>query len=175
MTLRRWTFETLDGVSTYTFSFNPNAATSPHAKDSLEWFCQTDGTFVGLRTLAKPVDWSFSGVLRDQIQYNELVDWVTAHRTRVRLITDLPETLIVRLNGFSPDRTGPQRTNVPWRHTYTMKALVFSYEPGVSRTVSGPLGSTTLRAFAGSTGAATVAGPTTLVTVSALNGNVSTP
>ena len=125
MTFARWKLETLDASDTYTFAMNPNAMAPPHPADGVS-FTYTPNGYIGVRTPAQPVSWQFSGVLREQAQFDALVLWVTMHRTKVRLTTDLNEQLIVRLSGFTAERQASSR-HVPWRRTYSMKALVYSY------------------------------------------------
>ena len=125
MSFTRWKLETLDASASYVFAMNPNAMAPPHPADAVT-FAYTRNGYIGIRTPAVPVSWQFSGILREQAQYDALVLWVTTHRTKVRLTTDLNERLVVRLSGLSADRQASGR-NVPWRHTYTMKALVYSY------------------------------------------------
>lgn len=175
--MSRWTLQTLDGADSYTFAINPDHQDAPQNKDLINWSWNFQSGFAGIRAPKQPVLWHFSGVLRSQAQYDELIAWATTHRTKVRLTTDLPETLIIRITGFAPERTAPQRVAAPWRHTYSITALIFSSQPGVSNTVTAPTSTPalTLHAPAGSTGNATVLGTAVLSTVEAPDGAVSAP
>lgn len=174
--MRRWILETLDGAEQYTFPINPSSQDSPHPSDDVSWSCNTQptqATFAGLRTPAQPVDWSFTGVLRTQAQYDDMLAWA-GRRTKLRLITDLPETLIVRLLGFAPERTGPPRRNVLWRHTYQVKAKVYSYDSGIPAGVTAPRGSTVVAAPTGIV-QSTIFGLAASITTAAPAGTASSP
>lgn len=158
--VQRWTLATLDNSSSYVFEINPNAQTSPLPAPKIDWsyinFQGDTHGFTGLRKGRQPVEWSFSGVIRSQAQYDALLTWV-ASKTKLVLTTDLPERLVVRLKGLQLQRKGPQRTNVPWRHTYTVKALVYDY--GVPGTVPGVVAAATVTARAGVVAAPSVSLP----------------
>lgn len=126
--MSRWTFSTLDDSEVYHFPISPNAQTSPIQTAGHTWSWSP----VAQRYTAVPVtrtllSWSFSGVLHDQDHYTALGSWC-ARGTRIKVTTDLGEVLTVRLTQFVPSRKGPQRRRHPWRHQYTVKALLFSYE-----------------------------------------------
>ena len=145
MTFQRWKLETFDQSESYTFPINPNVMSSPIPAQSLTYNWAGDlrsrlygvggGTqtvmthsFVGTRAPRAPVQWSFGGVLYDEAHYAAMVEWIG--KGKVRLTTDLGEILQVRLTAFQPERKSPQRPRHPFRHHYTVKALVYFYNYG---------------------------------------------
>lgn len=120
----RWILRKLDNSATYTFHINPNDADTLVPSRPVSWFRGTNTDYVGNHQSRQPLPWQFSGVLREQAQYNEILVWF-GYRTKIELTTDLGQVLIVRLLSFSLDRRGPQRPGAPFRHTYVIKALVY--------------------------------------------------
>lgn len=125
----RWKLETLDAAESYTFEINPNAQDSPFLVRNVTW--DYNGPVLGWsgrRDGRLPKDWSFSGVLRSQAQYDALLVWV-GKRVKIKLTDDRGTVYTLRLTTFSPSQQGPARRNAPWRMTYTMRAMVYDVEP----------------------------------------------
>lgn len=127
----RWKLETLDYVSSYTFQVNPNDAETLVPPTPMSWSRGREVAvgsvlpiFVGNHQTQGPLPWQFSGVLRDEVQYDQMLGWL-GRGTKVRLTTDLGQVLIIRLLSFTPKRSGSQRRAAPFRHTYVIKALVY--------------------------------------------------
>jgi hypothetical protein len=80
-----------------------------------------NGAMRGTR-LDTPHDWTFSGVLLSQAQYQALDDWVQGHGM-CHLYDHLGREFLVRLKAFQPVRA--PRAKHPWRHTY--KCIVTTY------------------------------------------------
>lgn len=169
--MHRWTFTTLDGLSSYIVPINPNQAESPLREQALSWFLDSASGFTGMRSKRQPVQWSFSGVIRSQQHYEALMLWARK-REKVRILTDLDELLVVRITGFKPERKGPPRRGVEWRHTYRVDALIFSYDTGSGLVMqpaadapgqSATRGSVTAPAGTVTTNSANVVGPVAVI------------
>lgn len=123
--MSRWKLELLSGGEFYEFEINPNAQDNPHPTRSIKWDFHPTLGFSGTRQGRSPHDWSFSGVLRSQAQYDALLLWV-GKKVKVRLTDDLGNKRIIRLLEFSPQQTaGARSRHAPWRMTYTMRCLIF--------------------------------------------------
>lgn len=124
----RWTLSTLDGAQSYVFVINPNEQTSPFPARGVAWdFNGAKLGWSGKREGRTGHRWTFSGVLRDQAQYDALLLWV-GKRTKVRLTDDRGDSFIVRLVTFAPTQQASARSHTPWRMTYEMTALVYEVE-----------------------------------------------
>lgn len=127
MTFRRWTLSTLDGSETYTLQINPQSMESPFPVRAVEW--EWNGPrlgWSGRRAGRTPKQWSFSGVLRSEEQYNDLLAWVGKSH-KIQLTDDRGDQFLIRLLEFKPTQTGSSRSRiVPWRMTYTMQAQVYA-------------------------------------------------
>lgn len=122
-----WRLETLDAAETYSFEINPNAQDSPFRNRSISWNFHPNTGFTGQRSGRTGYEWTFSGVLRTQAQYDAMLAWV-AKGVKVHLFDDRGDKLLLRLTKFSPTQQGGARTrHAPWRWTYTMNALVYEY------------------------------------------------
>lgn len=122
--MARWTLVAPDNT-TYVFPISPNRADSLVPVNNTVFQDLMRGEYVGVNKGHTPLPWSFSGVVRDSAMYDALLSWV-GRKTKVTLTTDLGEVLTVRLTTFQPDRVGPPRPAAPFRHTYTIKALVYA-------------------------------------------------
>lgn len=122
----RWTLS--DGVVTYAFQINPNAAENLLPSRDIRWDYNRNKGFSGTRAPRRPVPWSFSGVLRSQAQHDDLLLWLNK-RVRLTLTTDLGQTLTVRLTAFKPSQQTGGASALPWRMTYSMSCLISSDEP----------------------------------------------
>ena len=120
--MARWRFETLDRTEIYVFHISPNEHASMVPVREITWQHSRAG-FTGTRAGRNLHAWTFAGVLRDQAQYDALLSWVNK-RTWIRLVTDLDQELIVRLQGLTTSRVaGARGRHAPWRQTYTMSVL----------------------------------------------------
>lgn len=109
----------------YIFPINPNAMTSPFGPKNITSRAAVgpQGQKIAWEGAQGPVDWQWSGDLFSQEMYEKLTLW-TAKGNRVFLTDHLQRRWIVYLTSFDPV---PKRSvRYPWRHTYTMKAIVFS-------------------------------------------------
>ena len=117
----RWLFD--DGVTTYRVPFNPNKMSDPMPNKTLETLPNIHGVHRTLRRGTKtPREWTFSGVIRTQDHYDQLLVWsqkatpfdITDHYGRV--FTVVP----VR---FNPTEKRPSAT-VPDKYDYDFTVLV---------------------------------------------------
>lgn len=123
----RWKLETISGpLETYAFEINPNAQESPLPNRRVTWnFNGPRLGWSGSRAGRTPERWSFSGVLRSQSQYDELIRWV-GKRVKVRLTDDRGDAYTVRLLTFTPTQQAAARNiHAPFRMTYSVAALVY--------------------------------------------------
>lgn len=126
--MSRWKLETLDGSDSYTFGMSPNEQDSPVPNREVTWDFNPGLGWSGKRAGRLPKQWSFSGILRTQEQYEALRDWANK-RVKIRLTDDRGDSFIVRLLEFEPtQRAAARNVNVPYRMTYTMRGLLYEME-----------------------------------------------
>lgn len=135
----RWTFTDPVAGDSYTMDMNPNAMSSLGGPLQVRAAgIMPKGKVLLYGRPALPTDWEFTGVLRTQAQYEAFVDWMD-RPNRIHLTDHLGRTLTIQMKSFAPVG-GRARRGVPWRHTYSIKALVFSV-------VNGPIGDFLLDSF----------------------------
>lgn len=126
--MSRWKIALLDNSQSYTFGISPNDQDSPVLARPVTWDFNPTLGFSGKRAGKLPKQWSFSGVLRSQAQYEALRLWV-GKRVKVRLTDDRGDTFIVRLLEFEPTQQAAARNvNAPYRMTYTVRCLLYVME-----------------------------------------------
>ena len=120
-----WTITDLVTTEVWEFTYNPNGMTGPHNDRATvtSHLSPIDGSIRGIRKLAEPKDWSFSGFIRSEDHFDQLRDF--AKRGNLCHLTDhLGRTFLIRLIQFIPKERTPTKT-VSWRFFYEMKALVY--------------------------------------------------
>lgn len=120
MAFLRWRLD--DGVTSYTFGFNPNEMDSPFADLPVAGAAATDGTALLLHGESAPKDLTFAGVLLDQAQYDALLAW-TRNARRLTLFDHFGRSMSVFIQSFEPQTV---RSRNQWKHTYQMRVLVLS-------------------------------------------------
>lgn len=124
----RWIFYDPVLVETWTVPINPDGMTSPEKPAKNVRFAKyVHGELLEPRTmtfLVKPGarDWEFSGAIRTQAHYLELVRW-TKKTNAVRVTDHLGRTWLCYLTDFVPVDRKPT-LNTPWRLRYTVKAKI---------------------------------------------------
>lgn len=120
----RWVFADPAGIlATETVLQNPNAMTSPfRVKRASSAGASLTGTKRALLPPLTPQAWSFSGSIRTQEHYQQLERWCAADRL-IRITDHLGRTWPVQITKFDP--TPKRSVGVPWRHDYTVNALVY--------------------------------------------------
>lgn len=121
--MTRWQLRYLSTDEIYVFEMNPQTMKSPHGPKAM---------VVGASTLwdrqrtrqqhASPYQWEFGGVVRTKTQYDAFMRaWFRGELVEV---TDhLDRSVIAKFVAVDMVRAG--RRQAPWRHTYTVQALVF--------------------------------------------------
>jgi hypothetical protein len=127
MTLIRWQLNDLVANQTYTLPCNPSAMTSPSIAHATTSFRRSpiDGVVRVFRPGDKPRQWSFTGRLRTQSEYDAFVDWCN-RPNRIQLTDHLGRVHSVLLQDFAPqpiERSG--RKDTPWLFAYTVTAIYY--------------------------------------------------
>lgn len=125
MDVVRWRFDALDGSDSYVFETNPNQMTSPFAPKQVAAQTTTavDGQVLLTQGQRKPTEWQFTGTTLSQAHYDKLLAWKNKNQ-RIYLTDHFARQFIVYLTSFEPTPKGSLA--YPWRHEYTMKALVLT-------------------------------------------------
>lgn len=119
--MSRWTF--YDGVTTYSHQINPNKMSSPLRPRTVQPLATgPDGAARSLRAPEPPAEWTFSGIIRSEAQYDDLLLW--SQKAGTVTITDhLGRAFQVLMLEFKPDEKRPTRNNA-WHFDYQMTVLV---------------------------------------------------
>lgn len=127
----RWVLRDPASDETWTFPVNPNKMTSPHAARSFNILATAPSVVAnghsrgGLGRVIEgnpePYEWSFSGFIREQQHFEDLLYW-TRKVNRLELTDHLGRTWRIRFLVFNPDEQRPTARH-PWRFTYDVKAL----------------------------------------------------
>lgn len=122
----RWTFYDPSVPELYTLPINPDKMDSPHYGRNLATASGVrTGTLERVRvidTAPQMKEWSFTGVVRSQIQHDRLTYWAEK-RTPIQITDHLDRTFEVIVKRFDPVARQPT-ADVPWRGRYTMTCLL---------------------------------------------------
>lgn len=129
----RWQFYDPTTGDRWEFIHNPNQMTSPHAPRAIDIFVtpplynpaiEARGGMARVHESNQaPFEFSFSGWIRDEEQYEQLVFW-TRKVTRVRLTDHFGRTWSIRFKEFDPDEQRPSHRS-DWRFDYDIKATMY--------------------------------------------------
>jgi hypothetical protein len=125
MAVRRWVFHDPYINETYTVPINPREMTSPFAEANITVRASTavDGQVLLFQGQTPPANWSFTGAILDYGHYAAFEKWASdERRRRIRITDHYGRVLECVLLSFEP--TPKRALGRPWRHEYTMKALV---------------------------------------------------
>lgn len=125
MAVRRWVFTDPYTNETYTVPLNPREMTSPFADLNISQRHTTavDGRALLFEGSSPPANWQFSGAILDANHYAALLAWKEKRR-RIRITDHYGRQIEVLLVSFNP--TPKRSLGKPWRHEYTMDALVLA-------------------------------------------------
>lgn len=122
----RWIFEDpLNANEVWTVPMNPNKMTSPYRGHSTTTTATSPitGQASGIRTPDVAVEWQFSGDLKSEAHFNQLLYWA-GKPNRIYVTDHLGRKWLCFLTKFDPVPKGTSPTN-QWRYTYTVSALVY--------------------------------------------------
>lgn len=118
----RWTLYDPNTSTTLTFAMNPNEGGTPPLKKTITY----QATAAGGRTLAfqgrpdvQTID--ISGTVLTEEDYQFFVDWYDV-QNQMLLTDDLGREFWVVVIEFTATRV--RAAHHPWKHTYTLKALI---------------------------------------------------
>jgi hypothetical protein len=121
VSVTRWVFHDPVALESWTVPFNPNKMSSPYRKKAqdLTPASPIDGR-IRVTEVDQPVEWSFSGMIRTQAHYDELLRW--RDKANPVTITDhLGRTFTILLTNFAPEDV---RSSNPTKWSYTMTGYV---------------------------------------------------
>jgi hypothetical protein len=111
---------------------NPNQMTSPHPKKNSVPFPKSSATgpakgWYGVARVHQhrqlPYEWSFSGLVRSEAHYNDLLEW-TAKTGKVHITDHFERTWEVRVDSLELDEQRDTARNA-WRFQYTVKVIIY--------------------------------------------------
>jgi hypothetical protein len=118
----RWVFR--GAGASWTVPINPDAMTSLFPEKALTAKYTTAGKVLLFESSQQPANWQFSGAILDADHYEGLRHWTYDVPGRIEITDHYGRRIDCALQSFAPE---PKRGNGqrPWRHTYTVRALVF--------------------------------------------------
>lgn len=120
---QRWVLTDAVAGESWTMPINPDSMVPVPLKIRVMTFAggwrrdQRVRTFVGK---SDTPDWGWSGVIRSQAHYDELVRW-TKKTNEITVTDHMSRTYVVFLTAFDPTDRPPSRST-QWRLRYSMKA-----------------------------------------------------
>lgn len=123
MAVVRWTFEDPVALATFTFPMNPNEGGSQNFKKNVQQqaTCAPDGGVVLFEGRDVPATFEFSGTLLTQEHYEALQEWWDKRR-QIKVTDDLGRETWIYIVEFDPKRV--RSALYPWKHTFTVRAVV---------------------------------------------------
>lgn len=132
-TRHRWRLYDPATGERWEFIHNPNQMTSPHLPRAISIFVtpplynpavEARGGMARVHeTNTQPYEWSFSGWIREEAQYEQLLHW-TRKVTRLQLTDHFGRTWWIRFKEFDPDEQRPSHRS-DWRFDYDIKATMY--------------------------------------------------
>lgn len=129
----RWRLRDPSTGELWEFPHNPNKMTSPHRPRSIDIFVTPPlydpaveargGMTRVYEHNAAPYEWTFSGWIRDQEQYDQLIYW-TRKVHRVQLVDHFNRVWWIRFKEFDPDEKRPSHRS-DWKFDYEVKATMY--------------------------------------------------
>ena len=121
--MARWTFTEVGTTNSYTFDMNPTQASSPVRRRNITYqtTAGANGRVLVSEGRAEPPTIQINGSLTTEAQYTALDTWANK-RALVDIQDDLGRTFRSVISTFDPTRVRSVLT--PWRHDYTLEAMV---------------------------------------------------
>lgn len=118
-----WVFHDPVTLDSYSLPVNPNSGASPEfAKNaSRKTTTGPGGATLIFEGADEPQSFNFSGTILTQEQYEAFVEWWDKRRI-IQITDDLGRDWNVYFQSFRPTRK--ISTNFPWRHEYSVEAVV---------------------------------------------------
>ena len=109
---------------TYTFPVNPSEGGTPAKRRPFTEESNVAGGVILFEGARPPMHIEFSGRIRDQATFEALYDVWFEKEHQVRLTDDLGRIFWIMFAEIDPKRMRAAR--VPWKHSYSMQAVVLS-------------------------------------------------
>jgi len=121
-----WEFYDPVEDETYEWEINPNDGGYPSRNKSIayEATAAPNGQTLAFEGRESPATISFSGTILTESQFNTINTWYEKSN-QIRLTDDLGREFWIYIRSFSPTRV--RSINYPWRHTYSIEAIVLDW------------------------------------------------
>lgn len=118
----RWTFFDPTTSTTAEFEINPNDGGSPSLVKNITASSTVapGGATILMEGSSQLQDFTFSGTILTQSQYDQMVTWFTKTNV-IQLTDDLGRTYDIYIKEFAPKRV--RASSHPWKHTYSVTAI----------------------------------------------------
>ena len=116
-----------DGAGeTYYWVINPSGGGYPSRSKGIAYnvTAAPDGQTVAFEGREAPMSLSFTGTILYESQFNTMTDWFNK-RNQIRLTDDLGRQFWIYIKTFNAERV--RAASHPWKHSYTMEAIVLDW------------------------------------------------
>ena len=120
-----WVFSDPSTGDEYEFAINPLDASVPDSVRNVTTQYTTGGIPINFEGRPQPGTMSLSGTILSEDHYNAMVDW-TRKTKQINVQDDLGRSYWIYITTFNPTRQ--YVPEYPWRHEYSMEAVVLSWE-----------------------------------------------
>lgn len=126
MTVVRWTIYDPISNTTTAFEVNPSEGGTPSYKKTINYKSTSapNGKVVVFEGRDEPLTIKFTGTILYQTQYTQFLTWYN-NRHQVQVTDDLGRQFWIYFTSF--DATRKRAIHHPWRHDYTVEAIVIDW------------------------------------------------
>lgn len=110
----------------YEWEINPNSGGYPNRSKSIAYEATAgpNGQTLAYEGRESPASMSFSGVILTEAHFDTLTNWYLK-KNQIKLTDDLGREFWIYIKSFNPSRV--RSAKYPWRHTYTIEAIVLDW------------------------------------------------
>lgn len=122
----RWTFYDPTIPETYTFDINPSEGGTPTRRKKIEYqnTAAPDGKVLVFEGRDEPQEFTFTGTILTEAHYTTLVNWFSKRR-QIKVTDDLGREHWIYIKSF--DATRQRAVHYPWKHSFTIEAVVLDW------------------------------------------------
>lgn len=127
MAVVRWVFEDPVTLETYNFAVNPSQGGTPGLKKTINYANTSapNGKVVVFEGRDEVQRLEFSGTILEEAEYNAFMTWADK-RYQIVMTDDLGRSFSLIIESFEAQRQ--RAIHYPWKHSYSVSALIVDWE-----------------------------------------------